>query len=194
MYSLLFVLGSPGVGKTTHALLLTKKLASYHIDASDLLKKFICENFDSRNEQKRADAIAFQEAIANGRLTDRVKTWRLIAEEIQQLPRNSTVIISGYPRDEEYFAQIDFAKYKVLGLIFLTASKKTVKSRLSKQKNRIDSDEKAVKARLAVTTSMRKVAAKFQELGLLMTISVNGTLEQNRLKVFKAYRSLEQRK
>ncbi len=193
MYSLLFLLGSPGVGKTTHALLLKWKLACYHIDASDLLKKFISENLNSLDEQKRADAIAFQEAIKAGKLTDEAKTWQLIVEEIQKLPKNSMVIISGYPRNEEYFAQIDFVKYKVLGLIFLTASKKTIKKRLARQKNRSDSSEEAVKARLAVTASMRKAAAKFKALNLLIIVGANGALEENRIKILKAYQSLERR-
>ncbi|NCU31451.1 MAG: hypothetical protein EOM23_00630 [Candidatus Moranbacteria bacterium] len=193
LYSLLFLLGSPGVGKTTHALLLAYKLACYHIDASDLLKKFVKENLNSHDEQKKADAIAFQEAIANGRLTDRAKTWQLITEEIQKLPNGTTVIISGYPRDKEYFAQIDFVKYKVLGLIFLTASRKTIKKRLLKQKNRIDSNEEAVKARLAVTALMRKAAAKFKALNLLIIVGANGALEENRIRVLKAFRFLKRR-
>lgn len=194
MYTLIFLLGSPGVGKTTHALFLAYKIACYYIDASDLLKKFIKENLNSHDEQKRADAIAFQKAIAEGKLTDRAKTWQLIVEEIQRFPKESTIIISGYPRDEEYFAQIDFEKFKVLGLIFLSASRKTIKKRLKKQKNRIDGSEEAVKARLAVTSSMKKVAARFRALNRLVVVGVNGALEDNRMKVLKAYWSLEQRK
>lgn len=193
MYSLLFLLGSSGVGKTTLALLTIRKIAGFYIDASDALKKFIRENLSSSDKQKRADAIAFSEAIAEGKLTDRAKTWQLIVEEIQRFPKESTIIISGYPRDEEYFAQIDFEKFKVLGLIFLTASKKTIKKRLLKQKNRSDSSKKAVEARLAVTFSMKKAAAKFEALGLLATVGVNGTLEDNRLRVLRAYKSLERR-
>lgn len=193
MYFLLFLLGSPGVGKTTHALLLAYKLACYYIDASDLLKKFIKKNLNSHDEQKRADAIAFQEAIKAGKLTDEAKTWQLLVEEIQQLPKGSTVIISGYPRNEEYFAQIDFVKYKVLGLIFLTASKKAVKKRLARQKNRIDSSEEAVRARLAVTASMRKVASKFKAMNKLVIVNANGTLEKNRNGVWRAFCSLKRR-
>ena len=85
------LIGPPGAGKTTQALLLEKQYNIQHIAVGPLLRDFA----DSTDSE---EALAVAEAMQHGQLVDDQVVWALVLPKIASTGAHNGYVLDGFPR------------------------------------------------------------------------------------------------
>jgi len=178
MKKLIVLMGMPGAGKDTQALLLEKALDLKVIRVGDEVRK------KAKNDKELAKNINSGE-LANESMVDKI-----VEDILKGSAANAHLLSDGYPRSygqaqalQAMTKKLDIEIEKVL---YLEITEAEVFARL-KLRARADDDEAVIANRLEVfEESTKPVLEHFESLGILKRIDGIGTIEQVQSRIQEA--------
>jgi len=178
MRKLIVLMGMPGSGKDTQALLLEKALGLKVIRVGDEVRK------KAKHDKKLA------KNINSGALADETLVDGIVESILKDSGTNAHLLSDGYPRSydqakalQEMTKKLSITIEKVL---FLEISEAEVFARL-KLRARDDDDKSVISNRLEIfEKSSRPVLEHFESLGLLIRINGIGSVEQVQDRIIQA--------
>lgn len=202
----LILLGPPGAGKGTQAVVLSKEFGWVHISTGDILREAVDKGTNLGLEAKKY--------MKKGELVPDNIVSRMVVDRITHLPSSKGFVLDGYPRNEAQALNLENALAK-LGIkidmvIYLKTSPEVIISRLSGRRvckkcganyhmrnippkkegmcdkcggeliQREDDKEQTIRNRLRVYGEQtKKLLSHYEKEGLLKTVS--GDLDVHRL-------------
>ena len=178
MKKLIVLMGMPGSGKDTQALLLERSLGLKVIRVGDEVRK------KAQHDKELA------KDINSGELADESFVDGIVEDVLSGSAANAHLLSDGYPRSydqaqalQEMTKKLNITIEKV---IFLEISEAEVFARL-KLRARADDNKAVIANRLEIfEESTKPVLEHFESLGLLDRIDGTGTVEQVQERILKA--------
>ncbi|GGG75045.1 adenylate kinase [Corynebacterium pelargi] len=179
----LVLLGPPGAGKGTQAVILSEKLGIPHISTGDLFRANIGEGTDLGKEA--------QEYIDAGKLVPTDVTARMVKARLQEEDASNGFLLDGFPRTVE---QADILNgfleefgTKLDGVINFQVSEDVVVERML-GRGRADDNEDTIRTRLEVYRS--ETAPLIDYYGeQIINITAEGSVEEINARTLEALKS-----
>jgi adenylate kinase len=180
----LLIMGPPGAGKGTQAVLIAQRLSIPHISTGDLFRANLTEGTALGLEAKKyMDAGEYvPDSVTNGMVRDRLK----------QNDASDGFLLDGYPRTVAQVAELDgmLAGNKIDKVIVLTADSDEVVKRLlhrSQDQGRSDDTEDVIRRRLEVYSEQTApLIDLYERRGVLIEVDGMGSVDQVTSNIFAA--------
>ena len=180
----LLIMGPPGAGKGTQAVLIAQRLSIPHISTGDLFRANLTEGTALGLEAKKyMDAGEYvPDSVTNGMVRDRLK----------QSDATDGFLLDGYPRTVAQVAELDgmLAGNKIDKVIVLTADSDEVVTRLlhrAQDQGRADDTEDVIRRRLEVYAEQTApLIDLYAERGVLIEVDGIGSVDQVTSNIFAA--------
>jgi len=180
----LLIMGPPGAGKGTQAVLIAQRLSVPHISTGDLFRANLSEGTALGLEAKKyMDAGEYvPDSVTNGMVRDRLK----------QRDASEGFLLDGYPRTVAQVAELDgmLAGNKIDKVIVLTADSDEVVTRLlrrAQEQGRADDTEDVIRRRLEVYAEQTAPLIElYERRGVLVEVNGIGSVDQVTSNIFAA--------
>ena len=180
----LLIMGPPGAGKGTQAVLIAQRLSIPHISTGDLFRANLTEGTALGLEAKKyMDAGEYvPDSVTNGMVRDRLK----------QNDATDGFLLDGYPRTVAQVADLDgmLAGNEIDKVIVLTADSDEVVKRLlhrSQDQGRSDDTEDVIRRRLEVYSEQTApLIDLYERRGVLIEVDGMGSVDQVTSNIFAA--------
>lgn len=180
----LLIMGPPGAGKGTQAVLIAQRLSIPHISTGDLFRANLTEGTALGLEAKKyMDAGEYvPDSVTNGMVRDRLK----------QNDASDGFLLDGYPRTVAQVAELDgmLAGNEIDKVIVLTADSDEVVKRLlhrSQDQGRSDDTEDVIRRRLEVYSEQTApLIDLYERRGVLIEVDGMGSVDQVTSNIFAA--------
>jgi len=180
----LLIMGPPGAGKGTQAVLIAQRLSVPHISTGDLFRANLSEGTALGLEAKKyMDAGEYvPDSVTNGMVRDRLK----------QRDASEGFLLDGYPRTVAQVAELDgmLAGNKIDKVIVLTADSDEVVTRLlnrAQDQGRSDDTEEVIRRRLEVYAEQTApLIDLYDRRAVLVEVDGMGSVDQVTSNIFAA--------
>ena len=176
-YKVIFIVGTPGVGKNTQCDKLVEKYKFIHFGAGDLLR---AEAKKDTEEGKLVNSL-----ISDGKIVPVKITCGLIKKAMDENGKDKIFLIDGYPRNQDNidgWNEVFGDNYKLITSIILGCNEEQLEKRLlerAKSSGRNDDKIEVIKKRFKVYVEQSQpIEAKLKQMGPFIEVQATGTIDE----------------